>query len=235
MHNFKDISKFEKRIGFDFENKDLIMQALVHRSYLNENRDFPLNHNERLEFLGDAVLELVVTDFLYKNFDNPEGELTNLRASLVNSNMLSKMAKNLDVEDLLYLSRGESKDSNTKARDQILANVFESVIGAIYMEFGYDGAKKFIDKELLIKVDYILENKLFLDPKTQFQEIAQEKVGITPHYKVLQESGPDHAKEFIVGLYLDKEKVCEGKGTSKQEAQINAAGQGLKKKGWIEK
>lgn len=232
MQEFKDISSLEKKIGLVFKDKKLLTQAIVHRSYLNENRDFPIGHNERLEFLGDAVLELVVTDYIYNKYDNPEGDLTNLRASLVNSHMLSQMSKEMDIENLLYLSRGETKDKNTKARDQILANVFESIIGAIYLEFGYDAAEKFIHERLLVKTDYILQNKLFLDPKTMFQEKAQEKLSITPHYKVLKESGPDHAKQFLVGLYLGKEKIVTGKGLSKQEAQIHAAKQGLKIKGW---
>ena len=232
MQEFKDISSLEKKIGLVFKDKKLLTQAIVHRSYLNENRDFPIGHNERLEFLGDAVLELVVTDYIYNKYDNPEGDLTNLRASLVNSHMLSQMSKEMDIENLLYLSRGETKDKNTKARDQILANVFESIIGAIYLEFGYDAAEKFIHERLLVKTDYILQNKLFLDPKTMFQEKAQEKLSITPHYKALKESGPDHAKQFLVGLYLGKEKIVTGKGLSKQEAQIHAAKQGLKIKGW---
>ena len=232
MQEFKDISSLEKKIGLVFKDKKLLTQAIVHRSYLNENRDFPIGHNQRLEFLGDAVLELVVTDYIYNKYDNPEGDLTNLRASLVNSHMLSQMSKEMDIENLLYLSRGETKDKNTKARDQILANVFESIIGAIYLEFGYDAAEKFIHERLLVKTDYILQNKLFLDPKTMFQEKAQEKLSITPHYKVLKESGPDHAKQFLVGLYLGKEKIVTGKGLSKQEAQIHAAKQGLKIKGW---
>lgn len=232
MAEFKDISSLEKKLDLQFKDKELLVQALVHRSYLNEHRDFPLGHNERLEFLGDAVLELVVTEHLYKNYHEPEGDLTNWRASIVNSQMLAKVTKELDIEDLLYLSRGEAKDKNTKARDQILANAFESICGAIYLEFGFGAAQKFILGRLLPKLDYILKNKLFIDPKTKFQEKSQEVLGITPHYQVLKESGPDHAKNFLVGLYINQDKIADGEGFSKQEAQLNAARAGLRKKGW---
>ena len=232
MLPFRDISSLEKKIGLKFKDKELLVQALVHRSYLNEHRDFPLGHNERLEFLGDAVLELVVTEYLFKNYSAPEGDLTNWRASIVNSQMLARVTKELDIEDLLYLSRGEAKDKNTKARDQILANVFESVCGAIYLEFGYPASEKFILSRLLPKLEYILKNKLFIDPKTLFQEKAQEALGITPHYKVLKETGPDHARRFIVGLFVGKDKISQGEGLSKQEAQLKAARAGINKKGW---
>lgn len=232
MYPYKDISALEKKIGLKFKDKELLIQAIVHRSYLNEHRDFPLGHNERLEFLGDAVLELVVTEHLYKNYHEPEGDLTNWRASIVNSQMLAKVTKELMVEDLLYLSRGESKDKNTKARDQILANVFEAVTGAIYLEFGFAACQKFILSRLIPKLEYILKNKLFIDPKTKFQEKAQEVIGVTPHYKVVKESGPDHAKQFVVALYIEKDKISDGEGLSKQEAQLNAARAGLRKKGW---
>lgn len=228
----KDLSVVEQRIGFTFANKNLLTQALVHRSFLNENRSFPLGHNERLEFLGDAVLELVVTEYLYDHYDNPEGELTNWRASLVNSNMLSTLTNELDIEDFLYLSRGEQKDSHSKARFKILANVFESIVGAIYLEHGYDGAKKFITARLLSKLDYILKNKLYLDPKTYFQEQAQEKLGITPTYKVLREEGPDHNKTFTVAVLLNEAQIAIGNGTSKQTAQVDAAHKAIQLKGW---
>lgn len=228
----KDLSVLEKELGVHFKNQELINQALVHRSYLNENRNFSLGNNERLEFLGDAVLELVVTEYIYKHYDNPEGDLTNWRASLVNSHMLAKLAGELNVEDFLYLSKGEAKDKNTKARDQILANCFEAIIGAIYLEFGYQASQKFITERLLVKLANILKNKLFLDPKTRFQEMAQDKIGVTPHYKLIKEYGPDHDKHFIVGLYLNEEKISEGQGSSKQEAQIAAAANGLKQKKW---
>ncbi len=228
----KDFSQLEKQIGLSFKNKDILTQAVVHRSYLNEHPKFPLDHNERLEFLGDAVLELVVTEHLYNNFPNPEGELTNWRASLVNSNMLSTIADKLDLNSYLFLSKGESKDTGTKARRYILANAMEALIGAIYLDQGFSKSKKFIEKFIISELPNILENKLYIDPKSRFQEAAQEKVSITPSYKVLGESGPDHSKNFRVGVYLNKELVAVGDGTSKQEAQIEAAEKGLKKKGW---
>ncbi|MFA6475393.1 MAG: ribonuclease III [Patescibacteria group bacterium] len=228
----KDLSTLETKIGFTFANKDILRQALVHRSFLNENRDFPLGHNERLEFLGDAVLELVVTEYLYHHYDNPEGELTNWRASLVNSNMLSILTNELQIENLLYLSRGEQKDTQGKARQKILANAFESIVGAIYLEHGYNGAKIFILDRLIIKLDHILQNKLYLDPKTYFQEQAQDKVGVTPTYKVLAETGPDHNKHFTVAVFLNDEQIATGDGMSKQTAQVSAAHNAIKLKGW---
>lgn len=228
----RDFSELEKRIGVTFTNKDLFTQAFVHRSFLNENRDFPLGHNERLEFLGDAVLELVVTSYLYKNYENPEGELTNWRASLVNSQMLSVLSSELNVEQYLYLSRGESKDTDSKARHKILANVFESLVGALYLEHGYDVCKVFITDVLLSKLKNILENELYLDPKTYFQEAAQEKTSVTPVYKVVDEEGPDHAKDFTVAVYLGNQEVAQGKGSSKQEAQVNAAQAAIDIRGW---
>ncbi len=229
----KDFSKLEKTIKVKFKNDQLLKQAFVHRSYLNENPSFELDHNERLEFLGDAVLELIVTDYLYNNYPNPEGELTNWRASLVNSQMLSSIAKKINLEDYLYLSKGESKDKNSKARGYILANAFEALIGGIYLDQGYESAKSFIHEFLLPELPHILSEHLYIDPKSKFQELAQEKMGITPNYKVLSESGPDHAKEFEIGVYLEDELIASGKGTSKQEAQINAAAEGLKVKNWI--
>lgn len=212
-------------------NKDLIKSALVHRSYLNEHPKFELDHNERLEFLGDAVLELVVTENLYLNYPNPEGELTNWRASLVNSKMLSKIGQNLEIESLLYLSRGEQKDQG-KARQYILANAMEAIIGAIYLDQGWDTAKKFIETNILSELPEILEKKLYLDPKSNFQEQAQEKTGITPSYKVLKESGPDHNKIFEVGVYLKSQQIAVGKGSSKQEAQEEAARAALELEEW---
>lgn len=226
--NFEDLAS---SLNLKFDNIDLLRQALVHRSYLNENRDFPLDHNERLEFLGDAVLELVVTEYLYLNYPNPEGELTNWRAALVNSVMLSELAKDADMEPYLYLSKGESKDTG-KARQYILANAYEALIGAIYLDQGWDAAKKFITDKLLSRLDHILEHKLYMDPKSKFQEMAQERLGITPTYQVVDEAGPDHKKVFEVAAMLKDTTVAKGKGTSKQEAQIEAAVQALKAKGW---
>jgi ribonuclease-3 len=224
----KDFSTIEKRIDTIFKNKDLIKQAFVHKSYINENRDFPLGHNERLEFLGDAVLELVVTEYLYRNFPNPEGDLTNWRSALVKGESLSEEANRLGFNDFLYLSRGEAKGSE-RARNIILANSFEAVIGAIYEDQGYEVAKKFIDKNIIVKLDKILENSLHVDPKSRFQELAQEKLGSTPRYEVLEEDGPDHNKRFIVGVYVNGEKYGKGEGSSKQQAAIKAADDALKK------
>ena len=228
----KDFSGLEEKLGVKFVNIDLIKQALVHRSYLNEHPDFRLGHNERLEFLGDAVLELVVTEHLYANYPNPEGDLTNWRAALVNANTLSGICKDTGAEDYLFLSRGESRDIGTKARQYILANAFESIIGAIYLDLGYDAAKKFINERVLVKLPYILEHKLYLDPKSRFQEASQEVVGVTPNYRVIEEKGPDHNKWFKVGVYLNDELIASGEGSSKQEAQVQAAENGIIAKGW---
>lgn len=227
----KDFSVLEKIIKVKFKNKKLLQQALVHRSYLNEHKSFELDHNERLEFLGDAVLELVVTEYLYLSYPNPEGELTNWRASLVNGNMLAKISHEIKVNDFLYLSRGEEKDTG-KGRDYILANAFEAIVGAIYLDRGWDSAKSFVMKFLIPHLSEILEKGLYIDPKTKFQELAQEKTGITPTYKVLGEEGPDHAKTFEVGIYLNKDLIAKAKGSSKQEAQESAAAMALKNHKW---
>jgi ribonuclease-3 len=228
----KEFHKVEETIGVVFDNKDLLVQALVHRSYLNENRDFPLAHNERLEFLGDAILELAVTEFLFENYLNPEGELTNWRAALVNGTMCARVAHELKLEQFLFLSHGESKDTNTKARDYILANALEALIGAIYLDKGWDLAEQFVIRFIVTKLPEVLELGLWMDAKSRFQEAAQEITGITPTYKVMSEDGPDHAKNFIVGIFLDREKIAEGSGTSKQEAQTSAAEAALQVKGW---
>jgi ribonuclease-3 len=228
----KNFPAFEKKIGINFKNPEYLVQAFVHRSYLNEHRDFPLAQNERLEFLGDAVLELIVTEFLFNEFGNPEGELTNWRAALVNAKTLASIAYEIGMESYLFLSHGESKDAGTKARDYIMANTIEAVTGAIYLDSGYDVAKEFISNWLLPKLPYILENGLYMDAKSRFQESSQEILGVTPSYKVLEESGPDHAKIFKVGVYLEKELVATGEGMSKQEAQTEAAEAALKIKGW---
>lgn len=228
----KDFSVLETTLGYRFKDQELLRQALVHRSYLNENPGFGLPHNERLEFLGDAVLELVVTDYLFRKFPNPEGELTNWRAALVNAIMLSSIASRLGLESYLYLSRGESKDAGSKARQYILANAIEAVIGAVYLDGGLPSATTLIHQHVLVELSAVLSEKLYLDPKSRFQELAQEKHGVTPTYLVLDEHGPDHAKEFRVGLYLGEEMIAEGTGSSKQEAQVAAAAAGLKVKQW---
>ena len=228
----KDLSKLEKALNLKFKNKDLLVQSFCHRSYLNENPSFHLEHNERLEFLGDAVLELVVTEYLYQNYPKkPEGEMTNWRAALVNAKILSKTAQELGFNDFLLLSRGEEKELG-KARQYILANTFESLIGAIFLDQGYKECQEFLEKYLIKELPHIIEAGLFRDAKSCFQEEAQERAGITPLYKVLEEWGPDHAKHFIIGVFLNNELVARGEGSSKQEAELAAAKNGLEAKGW---
>lgn len=228
----KDISDLESKLSLKFNNQDLLLQALTHRSYLNEKPDFKVGQNERLEFLGDAVLELIVTEELYQKFpERPEGELTSFRAALVNSKMLSDVSVAIGLNDFLLLSRGEAKDVG-RARQYILANAFEALVGAVYLDQGYEAAKVFINNILLPRLEEVLEKKLYKDPKSLFQEEAQERVGITPSYEVIKEWGPDHDKHFIVGVYLEKELVAEGEGPSKQAAQEEAARNGLHVKGW---
>ncbi|TSC94121.1 MAG: putative ribonuclease III [Candidatus Berkelbacteria bacterium Licking1014_85] len=216
---FKD---FSEHIGVNFKNFDILKTVFVHRSYLNEHPSFKLDQNERLEFLGDAVLELVVTQYLYENFPNPEGELTNWRAALVKGESLSKISSDLGINDLLFMSKGESK-STGRARDLILANAFEALIGATYIDSGLLVAEQFIIKYVICKLDDILENKLYLDSKSRLQEWSQAKYGITPEYKVISETGPDHNKHFDIDVYIGDEKIGTGSGRSKQNAQQEAA------------
>ena len=227
----QDLAPLEKSLGVDFKNKDLLLQALTHRSYINENPKFYLDHNERLEFLGDAVLELAVTEYLYQNFKNAEGDLTSWRASLVNSKMLAQIAHEVKINDFLLLSRGEAKDTG-RAREYILANAMEAVIGAVYLDQGYTPCADMIQRHITPKLLKIIEQKLYQDPKSHFQEEAQERVGITPTYEVLDEWGPDHSKHFVIGVLLGKDMVAKGEGNSKQEAQEKAAEEALKEKGW---
>jgi len=228
----KDFSILEKKLDLKFKNKDFLIQAFVHRSYLNENPDFYLPHNERLEFLGDAVLEIVVTEYLYQKYpQKSEGELTNWRAALVNAKQLSEIARELDFNEFLLLSRGETKEIG-KARQYILANTFEAFIGALYLDQGLNPCKEFIKKHLIKELPHIIEAGLFKDAKSRFQEEAQERVGITPIYKVLKEWGPDHAKHFVIGVFLNEELVAEGEGSSKQEAELEAAKNALEVKNW---
>ncbi|HLD70594.1 MAG TPA: ribonuclease III [Negativicutes bacterium] len=227
-----EFSLFEKKLGLKFANKDLLTQAFVHRSYLNENPEFGLDQNERLEFLGDAVLELVITVHLYQEYPNEdEGQLTNWRAALVNAKMLTTVAEELGFNDFLLLSRGETKELG-KARQYILANTFEALIGAIYLDSGYEPCDVFIKKYLLSRLPEIIQSKSYKDAKSHFQEEAQEKAGVTPMYKVVKEWGPDHKKEFTVAVFLGKEMVAEGKGYSKQEAEEEAAKAALIAKQW---
>ena len=228
----QELAQLEKALNIEFANKDLLTQAFTHRSYLNENPDSGLQHNERMEFLCDAVLELVVTEYLYKNYpDKPEGELTMWRAALVNARMLSVIAKDLNVGDYLLLSKGETRETG-KARDYILANAMEALIGAMYLDQGLKTCKKIIEQYILSRLGQILKEKLFEDAKSHFQELAQEKTGITPSYQVLAEWGPDHQKQFRVGILLEKDLVAEGEGTSKQEAEQEAARNALEQKRW---
>lgn len=227
-----DANLLSKTLDIRVENAALFHEALTHRSYLNEHKNHPVPHNERLEFLGDAVLELVVTERLYADYpDRPEGELTALRAALVNSDMLAKVGYAAEVEQFLLMSRGEAKDTG-RARSYLVANVVEAIIGALYLDRGYSAAQAFIETHILNRIQEVLDAKLYTDPKSRFQELAQEKQGITPQYRVLRESGPDHDRRFIAGVYIGDELVAEGEGLSKQDAQRNAAKEGLSKKGW---
>lgn len=227
-----DFAEFEKIIKVEFKDKDILKQAFTHRSYLNENRKGKIGHNERLEFLGDAVLELAVTKFLYNKYpEKPEGDLTAIRAALVNTNTISDAAKKLKMNDFLLLSKGEAKD-NGRARQYILANAFEAIIGAIYLDKGFDTAEKFIEKNIFYLTDEIVAENLWQDPKSYFQEKVQEENGMTPVYKTLKEEGPDHNKHFSVGVFIGEKLVSEGRGKSKQEAEQEAAKKALEIKGW---
>jgi ribonuclease-3 len=222
----EDITKLEEKIGIKFNNPKLLQTAITHRSYLNENKNVT-EHNERLEFLGDAVLELAVTAFLYRNYDNPEGDLTNWRSALVKTETISEAAKSLGIEDFLLMSRGESQ-SFGRSRQLILANAFEAIIGAIYLDQGLESTKKFIHANLTVKLNKILEEKTYIDPKSRFQELVQEREGITPHYEVVSAEGPDHNKIFTIGAYVGDTQWGIGVGTSKQAGQQNAASNALK-------
>lgn len=224
---------FGKEHELNFKDESLLTQAFIHRSYLNEHKDIKLEHNERLEFLGDAVLELVVTRYLFITYpDKSEGELTAYRAALVNTTSLAEVAQKLRVNDYLLLSRGEAKDTG-RARQYILANTLEAIIGSIYLDQGYDQAEEFIKKCLLIKMDDIVNNHLWQDAKSFFQEKSQENYGVTPVYKLVNQVGPDHNRRFTIGVYIGDEQVALGDGHSKQEAEQQAARQGLKLKGWV--
>ncbi|TXH08245.1 MAG: ribonuclease III [Candidatus Moraniibacteriota bacterium] len=224
--------KISQALGIRIGNAAFFQEAMTHRSYLNEHKNHPVPHNERLEFLGDAVLELVVTERLYADFpDRPEGELTALRAALVNSDMLSKIGRDLGVEPFLLMSRGEAKDTG-RARAFLIANAVEAIIGALYLDQGYEAAKVFIEARVLTRIQEVLDAKLYTDPKSRFQELSQEKLGVTPQYRVLRESGPDHDRRFIAGVFIGDELIAEGEGLSKQDAQRGAAKEALVKKGW---
>lgn len=227
-----DFSKFEEKLGIAFINKAILRQAFTHRSYINENRSSGLEHNERLEFLGDAVLELVTTDYLYQKYkDMDEGDLTSLRSALVNADTCAAVAQRLGVNDFLLLSKGETKDTG-RARQFILANTLEAIIGAIYVDQGYDAAKDFILTHITPLTEEIVQKGTWIDAKSLFQEKAQEHTGVTPTYKTVRESGPDHDKHFTVGVFLGNESYGEGEGKSKQDAEQAAARHALKSKGW---
>jgi len=223
---YKEFAK--EKLGFEFSDIDLLVTALTHRSYINEHKGSVKEHNERLEFLGDAVLELVSSDFLYRNYDEPEGIMTALRAALVRTESIGDAGKELGYEPLVRLSHGE-KNGSERAHDVILADCFEAVIGAIYLDQGYEAARDFIAKHILVKIDAIIEEGSWRDPKSYVQELAQKLDGATPVYKTLREDGPDHNKSFTVGIYVNNKLIGEGEGHSKQEAQTEAARQGVKK------
>ena len=227
-----DFVKLESIIGISFTDKTHILTAMTHRSYLNEHREATQDHNERYEFLGDAVLELVVTDFLFSKYPKkPEGELTAVRAALVNTVSLAEASTKLGINDFLLLSKGEAKDVG-RARQYILANAFEAIVGAVYLDQGYDAAKTFIADHLFGLTDEIVAKRLWQDAKSRFQELAQEHAGITPSYQLMSQEGPDHDRVFTVGVFLKEQKVAEGQGRAKQEAEQSAAEKALEVKGW---
>ncbi len=228
----KDFSLLETQLGITFKNKMLLQQAFIHRSYINEHAGSGLAHNERLEFLGDAVLELIVTDYLYATYTaKPEGELTAYRASLVNTIMISDTARENGFDEFLMLSKGEARDTG-KARAYILANTYEAFIGAVYLDLGYETAKSFVHTTLIPKLDTIIKEGLWRDAKSYVQEKSQEVEAVTPSYKVINEVGPDHDKVFTVGIYFGKKLIAEGRGSSKQEAEQSAARNALIARGW---
>ena len=227
-----DFNGFEKRVGIAFRDKELLRTAFTHRSYLNENRKSGMEHNERLEFLGDAVLELVVTIYLYRKYpDQNEGDLTAYRSALVNAVTLAGVAEQLGMNGHLLLSRGEAKDTG-RARQVILANTIEAFIGALYLDQGYEATEQFVSKYLFGLLNEIVTKKTWLDAKSHFQEKAQEIVGVTPSYETVKEAGPDHDKKFTVAVFLGKERIAEGEGKSKQEAEQQAAKLALEAKQW---
>lgn len=227
-----DLLTLERILGFVFENKANLLSAITHRSYLNEHREAKQEHNERLEFLGDAVLELVVTDFLFHKYpEKPEGDLTAIRSALVNTISLADASTKLGVNDYLLMSKGEAKDTG-RARQYILANAFEAFIGALYVDQGYNVAQKFVAEQLFEKTELIVEKKLWQDAKSRLQELAQEHSSVTPTYSTIGQEGPDHDRIFTVGVFLGKEKAGEGKGRAKQEAEQEAALQAIESKGW---
>lgn len=217
------LADLEKKIGYVFKNADILKEALTHRSYLNENPEWPLPHNERLEYLGDAVLELITTEFLFRKFPREsEGQLTSFRAALVNYQILSRIARKAGFERFMHLSRGEARDTG-RAREVILANAFEALVGSLYLDGGYEAARAFVERMVLSHIDEIIEKGLYRDPKSLLQEIVQERRKVTPIYRVLAENGPDHQRQFVLGVFFGDEQVATGSGASKQEAETRAA------------
>lgn len=225
-----EYQELEKLINIKFKSRKLLETVFTHKSYINESKD-KVEHNERLEFLGDAVLELIVTEYLYTNYENPEGELTNWRAALVRGKNLAKLAKNLDLGKYLRLSKGEER-SGGREKAYILANTFEALIGAIYLDNGFEQAKSFIDLHVTALLSEILRQKLHIDAKSYLQEMAQEKKNSTPEYKLLKEEGPAHEMIFEMAVYIEGDEVGRGKGSSKQKAEQQAAMDALKQLGW---
>ena len=224
-----DTSPLQKTIGIKFKDQDLLLESLTHRSYLNENPKAGISHNERLEYLGDAVLELVVSEELYEKFPKePEGQLTVLRAALVNYQILAKVAEAVGLQDFIMMSRGERKDTG-RAREVILANAIEAVIGAVYLDQGLEKTRTFVTKFVMENLDEVLKTKSYKDAKSELQEIVQEKFRITPTYRVLGEEGPAHKRVFTMGVYFGEKMIAEGEGQSKQDAEIEAAKNALKK------
>lgn len=223
-----DIKDLAKSLGIKFDNEEFLLTAMIHRSYLNEHPNWKTDHNERLEFLGDAVLELIVTDYLFRKYSNPEGELTNWRAALVRGITLKEVADQLELGKYLYLSKGEEL-SGGRERELILANSVEALIGAIYLDQGYAAAEEFIQKYIIAKLPDILKNKTYQDAKSHLQEVSQEKFGITPVYKLVSESGPDHNKQFVMAAYIGDNEYGQGTGPSKQLAEQEAAAEALHK------
>lgn len=228
----KEIENFEKIIGIKFTNIDLLKQSLTHRSFLNEHKNLKGKHNERLEFLGDAVLELIITHYLYNEYpEKSEGDLTSIRSALVNAQTCAEVAKKLNVNDFLLLSRGEARDVG-RARQYILANALEAIIGAVYIDQGYDKAKHFVLEHIAPMTEKIVREELWADAKSKFQEKAQDIDGITPSYKTIKETGPDHDKKFTVAVFIGDKVIAEGEGDSKQDAEQSAARHALREKGW---
>jgi ribonuclease-3 len=229
-----DYKQFAEKMNIEFYDLNLLKRACTHRSYLNENKGAGLEHNERLEFLGDAVLELVVTSYLFRKFPNKnEGDLTSYRSALVNTHSLSKVALHIGIDEYILLSKGEAKDTG-RARSIIHADTIEAIIGAVYLDKGYDAAANFISSQLfeVIDIEEIIKNKTWLDAKSRFQEKAQEVTGLTPSYKTVKEMGPDHSKMFTLGVFIGDVQIALGSGMSKQEAEQKAAEKALEVKGW---